>query len=309
MKKLEGIPRVRSLYLVLTVYVLLVLSRLLNAKLQSSDAILNTALLGMLILIIPTAAYIKLMSAKKLPSLRLRVPSAEMLPSIVAATLVIICQSLLIGILFGNLKAFSGSFTLYDTFISASDGSLIGKILLFLAYAILPALSEELIFRSVMCAECEKYGVFCGTVASSFFFAMIHFDLAKFPIYFFAGVILALVRYSTRCAVSAVIVHVLYNAFAIAFQSQIYAFYNNAGGPDLFIFLLTVIFLLSLAALFAFSSSLYRKYAKRNYFPEPYSTVKLKESLKNLGKLLISYESIACVLVFVLTLIIGAIAG
>ncbi len=309
MKKLENKPRPRSLYLVLAVFVLLVASRLLDPKLSRGDALLDSALLQIVILIIPTFVYMKLINEKKLPTLHLTHPRVEVFPAIFSATLAVICQSLLIGIVFGNLKAFSGSFTLYDTLISESGNGGIGKILLFVAYAILPALAEELIFRSIMCAECEKYGIACGVITSSFFFAMIHFDIAKFPIYFFAGVILALVRYATRSAISAVIVHVLYNAFAIAFQSQIYAFYNNAGGPDLFVFLLTLSYLISIAAFFAFSSSLYRKYAKRNYFSEHNDEIPLKKSLSNFWRILICAPSLACIVIYALTLIVSAIAG
>jgi hypothetical protein len=129
-----------------------------------------------------------------------------------------------------------------------------------MAYAALPAICEEFIFRGILCREYEFGGVLRAILLSSLFFACLHFDLRNFVVYFFAGVILALAFYATRSLIGSMIVHFLYNLFGLFGQPYMNTLYSITGSSALFIFVLGTVFLLSAAIFCASAAKLYRTY-------------------------------------------------
>ncbi len=140
-------------------------------------------------------------------------------------------------------------FTLYDTFATANDGSVGAWIRLILAYGLLPAFCEELVFRGILSAEHEKHGILYASVVSALFFAFLHFDLSALPVYLFAGLVLSFVMYVTRSTVAAMVVHLGYNLFGIFAQAGLSGYCRSTGSIGLLVVLLIALLLFS-AALF-----------------------------------------------------------
>ena len=256
--------------LVLCTYVLLICSRLVDTRMLSAgNGYLTVSVLQLLIFLLPAAIYCQLRGEKLRSHLRIRPVGLEQLLLIPAALVVLICGSLLISFSLGGIDGLGENFSLYDTFVAADSYGTDELLYSVLAFAVLPAVCEEFVFRGILCAEFERNGVFSSVTVSALFFAMLHFSIAQFPVYFFSGLVLALVLYATRSVLGAIFVHFLYNLFGLIGRPYVTEFYSRTGSTELFIFLLIILFLLALMLLFGEAARAYGSYARRG-IPSPY---------------------------------------
>ena len=251
-----------AVVLVCIIYALLLLSRLIDtAFLNRENRYLSIILLQLMIFPIPAYLFIRYRGAEYTKAIRLRRFRLSHIFLILSATLFLISGCTLLGMLCGMMNA-QPSFTLYDTFVSVNDGSLGSTIRLMLAYAILPAFCEELVFRGILCAEYERHGILYAAAVSSLFFAFLHFDLSALPVYLFAGMLLAIVMYVTRSTVAAMVVHGGYNLFGVFAQAGLSGYCRNTGSLGLLIVLLIALLLLSAAFLCGEIARILRRRAK-----------------------------------------------
>ncbi len=256
-------------WLILAIYALLLLSRLVDTYfLSRENQYLSTILLQLLLFPIPAYLYIRLRGKDFVSKLALRPPGLSHLFLIISAILMLISGCTLLGLICGMMNA-QPSFTLYDTFASIHDGSAGASIRLILAYGLLPAFCEELVFRSILCAEYEKYGILYASLLSSLFFAFLHFDLTALPVYLFAGFLLAAVRYVTRSAIAAMIVHLGYNLFGIFVQAGLSGYCRSTGSIGLLVILLIALLLLSSAFFCGEVSRILKRRGTRNLLDDP----------------------------------------
>ena len=255
--------------LVLVIYALLLLYRLIDAAFLSRESeYLSIILLQLMIFPIPAYVYVRLRSGDPVKSLRLGGLRLSHLFLIISASLMLICGCTLLGLLCGMVTA-QPSFTLYDTFASVNDGSVGATIRLVLAYGLLPAFCEELVFRGILCAEHEKHGILYASVISALFFAFLHFDLAALPVYLFAGMLLSLVMYITRSSVAAMVVHLCYNLFGIFVQAGLSGYCRSTGSVGLLSVLLIALLLLSSAFFCGEVSRILRRRARADLLDDP----------------------------------------
>ncbi len=232
--------------LVLCTYVLLLLSKLIDITLiNRENEYYSVVILQMMIFLLPGAIWCRFSGEHYLSGLRLRLFRASSLPLILSAALLMASGGLLLSVLFGGTETLSQSFSLYDTFISKDNGTVPSKVYLVLAYAVLPALCEEFIYRGILCREYEQGGVLRAVTFSSLFFALLHFDLSGLPVYLFSGAVLALILYATKSLFASILVHFLYNIFGLFGQPYINNLYQITGSMRLFLFLMLLCFLVS----------------------------------------------------------------
>lgn len=291
--------------LVFSNFVLLLLSRLIDTLLLDRDnEYLVVVLLQILIFMIPGYLFLRFRGKQYASRMRLKAPKPDHVFIVASAAGALISGCFLLSILMGNLSE-GQSFVLYDTFTSRHDGTMAGMLYLVMAYAVLPAVCEEVIYRSVLCAEFEGRGVACAVIVSSVMFSMLHFNLLAMPVYLFAGVILALTMYATRSVFCTVIVHFLYNLFCLFGQSGFADFYVTQSATTLFLILMIAALLLCLAVFFGESSRLYRTYAKHNEQDDykPSSKLSAGTLAQNIGLAFCSPAAIACVLLYLIVCI------
>ena len=294
--------------LVLSTYILLILSKIIDLTLINRDnEYMSVVVLQMMIFLIPAILWCRFSGEKYMRSLRLRVPNADSIPIIIASALLMISGGVLLSLLFGGLDSLSSNFSLYDTFISKDNGTVPNTIYLILAYAALPAICEEFVFRGILCREYERGGVLRAVLLSALFFALLHFDLANLPVYLFAGVILAMTLYATRSLFGAVLAHFLYNIFGLFGQSYMSNLYQMTGNSSLFLFLIAAVCIVSAALFCGEAARLYRRYLYRAY-----SADYRKPLRKGAAALRASYlnvvrqpSAIGCLAVYILALIIS----
>jgi membrane protease YdiL (CAAX protease family) len=255
--------------LVLVIYALLLLSRLIDAAFLSRESeYLSIILLQLLIFPIPAYLYIKLKPRGFVKALRLGRLKLSHLFLLLSATLMLITGCTLLGMLCGMMTA-QPSFTLYDTFASVNDGTVGATVRLILAYGLLPAFCEELIFRGILCAEFEKHGILYASAVSAVFFAFLHFDLTALPVYLFSGMLLALLLYVTRSVIAAMIVHLCYNLFGIFVQAGLSGYCKSTGSVGLLVVLLIALLLLSSAFFCGEVSRILRRRARADLLDDP----------------------------------------
>ncbi len=160
----------------------------------------------------------------------------------------------------------SGDFTgASSVSFTAASGDFLQMLYILLAFAILPALLEEFLFRGILLAEYESVGVKTAVFLSAFLFGMMHMQFLRLPAYVFTGILLALVAYATRSLFAPMLVHAAHNV-AVLFLERY--FYSAAAETKdigvLLFFLLTTLLLVSLV-LFAFTAQrIYEGYGEGN---------------------------------------------
>ena len=293
--------------LVLGTYILLLLSKIIDVTLLNRDnEYLSVVVLQMMIFLIPAALWCRFSGERYIHSLRIAPIKADSVAVMIAAAVLMISGGVLISMIFGGLESLSQNFSLYNTFISKDDGTAPSRLYLVLAYAVLPALCEEFVYRGILCHEYEKGGVTRAVLISSLFFSLLHFNLQNFPVYFFAGVILALTLYATRSVFGAIIAHFLYNLFGLFGQPYINTFYNITSSTKLFVFVIVIIFLVSAIVFCAEASRLYKR-----YFEGALSSKYRQPVLQGFDNIKTSYievltkpSAIACYALYIIALIV-----
>ena len=269
--------------LVLFTFLLLILSRVIETGLtRRGSEYVAVSLLQLLIFVLPAILYVQLRGDDFPPRIRLRLIRPEHLWFCLCALVVLITGNLLLSILTGGISSAGEGFTLYNTFVAHMDGGAWETVYLILAYAVLPAFCEELVYRSILCAEYEGLGTGIAVVVGAGFFAMLHFSFPAFPNYFASGLLLAAVMYATRSALAPMLLHLLYNLFCLFGQPYLSAFYVNAGSSDIFLFCLITLFLLFAAFSAGEARKIYHLYAANN-LPSDYTvSVRLGDYPKRL---------------------------
>ena len=304
-KKGDLKPLHAPLLLVLSNFVLLLFSRLIDAHLLDRDSeYVGMILMQVLIFIIPAIPYCILRRKDFVKRIRLRAPRLPHIPFLLYLLVVMITGSLLTSILTGGIRSLEGNFTLYDTFV-ARTGTTTEMLYAILAYALLPALCEEFTYRSILCAEYEKRGVGVAIAASALLFAMLHFSFAHFLTYLVLGALLACAMYATRSFLAPILLHISYNVFCLFGQPYLSAFYVNAGSNEIFIFCLVVLFLLFAALSAGEARKIYHIHAKKNISSNYTTVLSWRRLPATLLETLLSPVAAVCFVIWLITSIVN----
>lgn len=307
---LAEISRVRTLHLppalVLFSFLFLILARLVDtALLKRGSATIGAVLLQILIFVVPAVLYSSLRGEKFTKRIRLTLPRLSQLWFCFSILIVMITGSMLTSILTGGIASLSGGFVLYNTFNAQSSGDFFGVATLVIAYALVPAFCEELVFRAYLCAEYEHLGVAVSITASALFFAMLHFSFPLLLTYLLLGALLAAVLYATRSFFAVFALHFCYNLFCLFGQPYLSAFYLRAGTNDIFFFCIVTLFLLFAAFSAGEARKIYHLYARVNLSSAYTTETPLKRTPQILFRALASPMTAACIVIWIVMSVIN----
>lgn len=149
--------------------------------------------------------------------------------------------------------ASAGSTSYFETFSGPAGGSFYNA----LAFALLPALTEEFLFRSVLMAEYESAGIAASVVITSACFALLHYSIALFPVYFFCGVVLAFIAVVTRSVLASMAAHTLTNLVTLWGDAPLRRLAQRPDNTFIFICITAAVFLLFAALTFGEAQRIY----------------------------------------------------
>lgn len=196
-------------------------------------------------------------------ALRFRMIKSRHVVIIVSAFFVTVLANTLIN--YGMSSAFPEIYkgTSATSYAQAAGGGISGGLYAFLAFAVVPAICEEFLFRSIITAEFECAGVSAAVIFSALTFAMSHSSIVRLPVYFVSGLVLVFVLYVTRSVIASMIVHMAANTVALFFEDLVYKVVNRQG-IVLFIFIVSVTLMVSVTVMFGEAEKIYSKYGVLN---------------------------------------------
>ena len=226
--------------LVLAISVFMIFVQLAKLDTDNEAVIYGVMLiLQLLVFAVPTGFFCYLRGKKFIFTLDIYAPRKYSLGVVLLGALLVILAS---GVLKFGLFHFAydySAYLLYGSSITLSAGSFGGTVLMVLSLAIVPAITEEIVFRGIVMKEYKPCGSVVSMLFSAVLFAFVHFDLRQFPIYVALGMLVGWIAYITRSVWAAVIVHAVYNVYVIFFEKYIWLFSSNPDSDILFWLILT----------------------------------------------------------------------
>ncbi len=275
--------------------------------LQSVDLPINTdvgiylvsIVLQIVIFAVPTLIYCRIRKNGIVRRLRIKPFAPRKLLLLVTAAAIMILSNMLINFLRVKFGGSVEQFSLYRNFIAIPTDEF-GKIAAAtFAFALLPAVCEEFLFRSVLLSEYQTKGPFTAIAMSTLLFAIVHFSPEKLPEYIISGMILAFLTYVTDSALAAVLAHFLYNFFCLFGLGYINRIITHLQSTDLLIFVCAVLLLLLLALALSQAQRIYKALSEQNKKPEYLSLIEGDEKpLMRFFSTLTSPPMLACLLLF-----------
>ena len=251
---------------------LLVVLRLAKSSfLPSDDPYLSVIILQLVIFIIPCMLYcrVRRISADS-RRMRIRPFAPRQLGFVLVALVVVTFGSTALSAIIG--LAFPTAGQVGSSYIGPTADHLI-SFQSIMTYALVPAVTEEFLCRSVLFAEYEEIGILQAIAFSSAMFAMLHLNLYLFPVYFFCGIVLGFVLYVTNSLLSVILVHFLNNIFFLYYEVYLTEAIQSSAYSSMIMFILISVFLLSLILLFAHAEKIFIRYGKSGMQPEPRGVV------------------------------------
>ncbi|MBQ7700738.1 MAG: CPBP family intramembrane metalloprotease [Clostridia bacterium] len=213
----------------LIVYILLFAASFI--KLDSGFSV-NTFLIvfvtQILVFVLPSIIYKRIKGPIKYRESGFRFFGASSILFVICASVFMFCASVLIGV---KTSGASGAY-----YADLSEITVPGILYIIVIYCLLPAITEEIAFRSVIYGEYRKFGVFGAVVLSSALFSLVHFSLTSFLSYFMCGAVLALVYEVTKSVFASMLSHFLYNLMSVFSQKILSDAANKADNMIPFVF-------------------------------------------------------------------------
>lgn len=288
-------------------YILLAISNNLNinSMAQKDNVFLAVIIMQIIIFLIPGILYCKLRGKDLTPSLRLKPRlSPSKLWLTVTSFFVLVSGSALIKLFLYSIGYYSTQYSLYQNYIPTSISGFANVLYIVVAIALMPAITEEFVFRGILLGEYSSLG--CGKLSSicitALLFSMLHFDIFQLPVFFFGGVVLAFVTFVTDSLVCAVAIHFMNNVFSLLFESRLLKMISQTDSVIFVLFVLAVVFLVF--TVFTLQST-ERTYYLKGIRGEPSPTQKRKKKKKS-KKLSAGMEAfispvfILCVIAFII---------
>ncbi len=302
-------PRIKSSFsaplLVLVIYALLVLSRYINIEsMQTENNIyLSMIILQLLIFVLPSVFYCKLKGKKLTQKIAVEKISGHKIGFIVTSFFVLILGSALLNTAVFYIFGSTEQTSLYNTFNPLGDTSLTNIAYIIISLCIFPALTEEFTFRGIILSEYSDYGAGVAMLMSSIMFAMLHFNISRFIVYLFCGIVAAYTVYITRSVVCGMILHLLNNLYSMFFESALWNAIKSPNSLIFFILVITTLFIVFLVLSFN-SAERILYIAGINGEKSPPEAEKKQGGIKLLFESLLSPSFIACVIVFLIVTLV-----
>lgn len=231
---------------------------------------------------VPTIFYCRVRGREFTPKLRLKMFAPSQFLYLIYAAVFMLSGVVLVSMFMYNTfpEAFEASaVTEYAAF--AMNSRFFDVLYLIIVFAVLPAVTEEFLFRGVIIAEYDRYGAGVAAVMSAVVFAMSHFSLARFPVYFFSGLVLSSVLFATRSVIAAALIHITNNVVVLLCEKYVLHIVDKQNvSLVLLIIILGAVAILSAMLMCYEAQNIYHGYAENNV-PSEYAAVYIGHGKKS----------------------------
>ncbi len=271
---------------------LLISERITDTSVSNgADYYLTLTVVQLIIYMLPLAFYCKSRNIMFFKSLKFNLFSYRNLLLTVCLALIFIIGILLF--LFTDLFYFDGLIyaSRVTPYLFNSDGN---KIYAVLALIIVPSFVNELLFRGVVLSEYRSYGVAWAIIMSSLLFSFSTMSFTDFPKLLYAGAFFGIIGAITDSVIPSVILHMIYNAFAIYFESTVVTYMKRISDSAMPLFVLGVLLLLLLFCTFSLLENIYSKkaeeYDRQSEVIKKLSALERKEKTDTSVKIKVSFS-------------------
>ncbi|MBQ0101597.1 MAG: CPBP family intramembrane metalloprotease [Firmicutes bacterium] len=248
-------PTLTTPLLVFIIFLLMLAAKLGEKKIIATggNVYLSAIIVQVLIFIIPAAVFCRINGIDYLAHSNIKLfPPSEFGAVVVTALTAALGTTL---IRYGQIYLFglkSPTGTLFPAYLGANietDQMLPAAM----AFALIPAICEELVFRVITLTEYNGSGLnaVSASFASVLMSAMLPMSFELIPIYIFSGICYCALTYVTRSALTAFISHILLNAYLIFGEKYVFNALSNPANKFTSLFTILVLFLISAAFMFA----------------------------------------------------------
>lgn len=231
----------------LILYVLTFASGYLKNRLieQGGNIYLSIIILQILIFFIPAILFCRMKGVGYAAKLNVRLFAPGKLGCAIVGGIVLILGSILLRFIQIYLFGMSDfHFSLFETYISGETTA----DFLFTAttFAVVPALTEELVFRSILLTEYNEggYTAVTATVITSLLCGMMYLSPELLPIRFFASVVFCLITYATGSSLASLVCHLIFNIYGVFGEHYILKALTDPSNKIISIFTFTMLFLI-----------------------------------------------------------------
>lgn len=219
----DGLAVRHSLYtplLAASVYLLVSLSgpiyRLISPS--GTNIYLVVSVIELLAIAVPCMLFLRLRGGGERDAMALHGVGSDSFVFVLLATLAMLSGSIALSAAGAQMGMITSSgYTLYESYGLPSGGAS-NTALTILTFALIPALCEEFLCRGIIMSEYSRDGIAASLIISSLFFAMLHFSLGKFFIFFFCGLMLGFIRLLSHSLLASFLAHFIYNLFGVFAQ-------------------------------------------------------------------------------------------
>ena len=242
--------------------------------------------------LLPMVFYVKLKGMDWFGGLKLALPNMRMIPFSIYMFFILVIGTIFIDYLFFSLSGETLAFPTIDT-----GGNIVFNIGAFLAFIFVPAACEEFVFRAVLVAEYENYGLILSLLTTSIAFAMSKLSLQLFCVYFYASIIFFICMKLTNSILIPIVLHTGYNFFNIYVETEIMGVLKSEQNRFILMFVLVVLFIIFLSLSLGAAEDYYYRKAYRND-PLPVNISQSKGIIANFAKIFLSPSFIIAVIIF-----------
>ena len=266
---------------------------------------LSVVIIQLLTYAVPALFYCRIRGKEFTPKLRLRLFKPSRLLYLFYATVFMLGGSLLLSVLcytaFPTAFSSSGA-TTYAAF--AMNGGFVSGAYIVVAFSVLPAITEEFLFRGIVIGEYEQGGAVLASVMSALTFAMAHFSVARLPIYLFSGLVLAAVTYATRSVVASMIVHAVNNAVVLLAEKYVLHIVDKQNVSLVLFLIILGLAIVLFGMLMCFEAhNIYRMYAESNA-PSEYVPRKKTSGIVRIAKTFFSPTFLIVVIIYIVAVLL-----
>ncbi len=263
---------------VMIVYGLLIASRFLRDRLieAGGNLYLSVIILQILVFLLPAIVFCRLKGVGYSVRLNVKLFSPIKFGAILITAAVMILGSILIRYLqiyVGHMTAFR--FSLMSGYMGADPGS--EFLYNAMAFAVVPALAEEFIFRGILLTEYNEagYRASVAVVISALLSSMMYFSLELLPIRFLSAFFLCLLTYATGSSLAAFLCHILFNIYGVFGEQYVLRALSDPTNRIIGLFTFLILFLVMLTVFFSVYENTFRRMGQTG---EPTPSYRLKKT-------------------------------